>query len=1074
MLIEQITLQNIKSYGSSPTTITFGPGVNLIAGPNGAGKSTILEAIGLVLFNTLPYNHSDFLRRGKVGTAKITVRIHSAYDDRVYDVERTFPSRFKVIDVEDNRDETVSSQPELLGWLCQHLQVEDEADLVALFRNAVGVQQGTMTSIFLARPSDRKPTFDALLRVQDFEKAWSTLAETGKYIADLISYNEKEIARREGQTERLPELKATAEKLKGERQCKQEALQAAEEQFKVVKAALDELDRLRQQLDELDRQIGQANTKIEQLGRNLKTAQENYRQSAEAADIVHANEKAYQRYRAAEKWLAELEEHRKQRDALVEERRGVESKLTAAKQELDHIAKELGKVGAAEAELAKLEPLVRQQDELEAAFAQAQEKQKERSRIEKQVSNDNAKLESLKALIAELRTGVEKRRGLSQLADQCGREANELLTKQGKLLENRNELQSALDQAQANLIAAERRLAEYQQWQKSLNQEQAALEKLQDARKTTIAEFERRQDLGKEIDELHQKIKDADRDRERARSEINRIAHEREKLSRNRKLLGEEGAVCPVCQRVMDHGSHEEAIHYFSDLEEKLNADEQRANATIEGANKLIDEWESAKTALEQQCDRLASQDALKVMDQHIGEIQEDIYALVAQAAELAEVPKAHAEAEAARNSAKEALDELQSQVDELTSSHRELVQIIDGLRQQITGLPSSDELDRQTAALNDLVENVKEAETQLKEFAGIDDELQQLEQDLTALEDPKQQQAVAQNIANNRAGLEALQQEQEKLLSQANSELDSLDEKLKPFAELDAQLNAVQNERADNADGYELYVENIKIAELLEERTTAVQNTSMELEHETKQRDKWSQERNEVVSHFDSERYESLRAEREELTKNQATLSAEERNLQDQWVGINGEISQLETIVVEISELAKTSDRLRREKDTLDFSRENIRAAGPRIRQRKVQIVSEAAAEYFSEIMRDFSMHLSWNPDDYGICVEQSGKTRPFAVLSGGEQMVGALAVRLALLKHMTHARVIFLDEPTINLDEDRRGELAERLREIQGLHQLFVISHDDTFSDKCNHIISVSKVDGESHVEPSYATLP
>ena len=60
----------------------------------------------------------------------------------------------------------------------------------------------------------------------------------------------------------------------------------------------------------------------------------------------------------------------------------------------------------------------------------------------------------------------------------------------------------------------------------------------------------------------------------------------------------------------------------------------------------------------------------------------------------------------------------------------------------------------------------------------------------------------------------------------------------------------------------------------------------------------------------------------------------------------------------------------------------------------------------------------------------------------------------------------LIFLDEPTINLDENRRVMLAEQLSKIDGLEQLFVISHDDTFIEESQHVIRVTKNNGVSEV--------
>ena len=109
MFIKQITLENIKSYSSEPTTIEFGEGVNLIAGENGAGKSTIVEAIGFVLFDALPYSQNEFERRGGSGPSRVIVRVVSAFDDREYDIERVIGRAPKVADPETNLQQNVTN-----------------------------------------------------------------------------------------------------------------------------------------------------------------------------------------------------------------------------------------------------------------------------------------------------------------------------------------------------------------------------------------------------------------------------------------------------------------------------------------------------------------------------------------------------------------------------------------------------------------------------------------------------------------------------------------------------------------------------------------------------------------------------------------------------------------------------------------------------------------------------------------------------------------------------------------------------------------------------------------------------
>src|SRR5260370_37576896 len=112
---------------------------------------------------------------------------------------------------------------------------------------------------------------------------------------------------------------------------------------------------------------------------------------------------------------------------------------------------------------------------------------------------------------------------------------------------------------------------------------------------------------------------------------------------------------------------------------------------------------------------------------------------------------------------------------------------------------------------------------------------------------------------------------------------------------------------------------------------------------------------------------------------------------------------------------------------------------------------------------MGDRSAQLSWT-DDYEISLLRQGVKRAFAQLSGGEQMSAALAVRLALLKKLSTINIAFFDEPTQNMDEQRRSNLAEQIRRVRGFDQLIVISHDDPFEQGLDSLIRLRKQDGST----------
>jgi exonuclease SbcC len=100
----------------------------------------------------------------------------------------------------------------------------------------------------------------------------------------------------------------------------------------------------------------------------------------------------------------------------------------------------------------------------------------------------------------------------------------------------------------------------------------------------------------------------------------------------------------------------------------------------------------------------------------------------------------------------------------------------------------------------------------------------------------------------------------------------------------------------------------------------------------------------------------------------------------------------------------------------------------------------------------------LAWT-EDYEIRIQEGGHWRGFKSLSGGEQMCAALAIRLALLKVLVEIDIAFFDEPTTNMDQNRRHQLAESLSHLRSFQQLFVISHDDAFEQMTENIIRVNR---------------
>ncbi|MBN2153632.1 MAG: hypothetical protein JW839_19405, partial [Candidatus Lokiarchaeota archaeon] len=157
--------------------------------------------------------------------------------------------------------------------------------------------------------------------------------------------------------------------------------------------------------------------------------------------------------------------------------------------------------------------------------------------------------------------------------------------------------------------------------------------------------------------------------------------------------------------------------------------------------------------------------------------------------------------------------------------------------------------------------------------------------------------------------------------------------------------------------------------------------------------------------------------------------------------------------------------------KEVWDFG-EKIRSwykqAGPKLADVLLAQINTGASRIFRTLCGDTTADLKWTNDfEVQVSTPNDKSVRSFRQLSGGEQMMAAIAVRLALLQRLSNIRIAFFDEPTGNLDVHKKRNLANVLENVRGFSQLFVISHDSTFEGMANQVIKLAKdTDGRTRV--------
>jgi len=141
---------------------------------------------------------------------------------------------------------------------------------------------------------------------------------------------------------------------------------------------------------------------------------------------------------------------------------------------------------------------------------------------------------------------------------------------------------------------------------------------------------------------------------------------------------------------------------------------------------------------------------------------------------------------------------------------------------------------------------------------------------------------------------------------------------------------------------------------------------------------------------------------------------------------------------------------------------RENIKTMGQYLSERLIREIAYKAQEIYRQITGK-NETIKWvndSIDDPYLLMLQSdneSKTiRKFNLLSGGEQTALAIAMRTAMVSIMTKCRFVIFDEPTVNLDSERKEYLSSSLGVIlSNVRQAIIVTHDDLFAEMAANVI-------------------
>ncbi|TNE52050.1 MAG: SMC family ATPase [Deltaproteobacteria bacterium] len=1021
MYITRIWLENFKRHKEIERE--FAPGVNAIFGPNGSGKTSIIEAIGFVLFDFSPYTQKELIRRD---ARKTTARVEfvAPIDNREYILERQVMrsggGRYQLFDAAtsalmcENKDDVQTRLRELL-------MLDPDTSFRDLFSSILGVPQGTMTAVFLAKSSkDREKVFDPLLQVEVYKRAKDDMHHKFlKPLQEQLNALQMEMGRLEENVNRLPKLQSEHKQLVASLQRNQKEHNTLKEKEPALTASLQAMRAVEEQLKQVEQEHQQSTLQQQYLKTQHAEVLEQLEQARQAQAILEQDKAHYTQHQEAEAQLRQVRE--KEKEFRKQQR-------TFQQTQNQH-----------QRALLQWESLAQKREELQGL---AQEYETLKPKMEEQERSTQLREKALQArshldrLQAEHKELLHNRQSLDQRVEETSR-----------LLAELPQLQSAV----AEKERIEREGKEIKAQLQTLEDQQKTHEQLLgNVRKAEEAIHQRQQQIQetrRHLDNLYKQYQpQADRlPQEEAQLEkLNKKIAQLESRREREQVFAQEvsGGVCPYFQQPCRNVPPDQRLDDFlSGQVERWGEELQRLRQRLSEVERQRDTARRAHLKMTEEGSRHqamaeSSERELRRQEEELRQLQQ----------ELRRQPDCS-----------EAIARMSQQRQDLVNAYKEVAPLA----------KKAQELEPKQEIYLDLLKQKDQSDQHLKQNQNLQDSFQEeaaqlepLTQTLKKLEADCERGRLCANLLKDQPKVENDCTTQEAQVKQLAQSLTEQEQTLQEFGDVEQELSNLQKQLDATKEAYQRYLAHQKTASQLSAREQRLKDTEQQQTETQAKLKSLTEELASLRETFQPDEYLRLQNEERNLFGRLKELERDMAHQNERKQQLDDEIQTLTKANQTLAEKLERKKKLERIEQCSQFIRGIYDRAKPEITRLLIESISEEAGRMFSQLMNNHRMHLQWKADEkdrYALFVEEEGISRSFPNLSGGEQMAAALALRMALIKELSSVRVAFLDEPTAHMDEDRRRNLASQISEIKGFQQLFVISHDDTFDSQTHHTVRV-----------------
>ncbi|MHB9304655.1 AAA family ATPase [Fusobacterium polymorphum] len=318
---------------------------------------------------------------------------------------------------------------------------------------------------------------------------------------------------------------------------------------------------------------------------------------------------------------------------------------------------------------------------------------------------------------------------------------------------------------------------------------------------------------------------------------------------------------------------------------------------------------------------------------------------------------------------------------------------------------------------------------------------------------------------------LENLETEKEKILKNKNliesnlKEIDDYSKKIKEDTNKNieskkSEIKTFENKLDDLKNPYNEYLKNNVLAEDLENLLLKVNKNIKELYSLRADKNLLKEKVSDLEEKIKNikidelkEKYDTIKEELNEINKKLGSSQEKIENYKKILEKTSSQEERQKKLLIEFKKLENKFNKA-------SLIRNEVGQMGRAISKYMLSGISNIASLNFNKITGR-TERIEWSneeKDKYAVYLVGHERKIAFEQLSGGEQVSVAIAIRGTMTEYFTNSKFMILDEPTNNLDTERKKLLAEYMGEIlNNLEQSIIVTHDDTFREMAEKIIEL-----------------